>query len=360
MRRSPSVLGMVLAVLCPLALAAPDRATTPAARQAIDASTSAALQGDARRVLEAVGAVPAEQFAGADADYRACLFGRFERSGPPYLAGAIADPFVRELLTIYQDYWWHALSAPATRDALDAALLRRLHGLLGEASNADDWDVVEETLNRRLRERGYHALLGRTPPLREAMIWRKQTTKPYRVTLPDSEFEVKAELLDDFVSRGWSHYARCGRGSAGGWAGDERIYAVMPWLDGSTDAEKLDSDRFRASLLGHETQHFADLKRFPKLEPWELEYRAKFTEAWLARSTLPELLARFAASQSDDKDSPHTYANKRVLAALREQLKTRGIAASKDDLGDVPADAVRQAAREVLLQDSKRRSEAAR
>lgn len=353
MRRTAPALGLLLALLCPPGVSAAARASTPAARQAIDASTSAALQGDARRVLEALGSVPAGQYAGIDADYRACLFGRFQRSGPPYLAGAVEDPFARELLTVYQDYWWQALSAPASRDALDAALLQRLRGLIG-APAQDDWEAIEHRLAERLRERGYHAQLGRTPPLRELMIWRTQTSRPYRVVLPDGEFQVDVELLDDFVSRGWSHYARCGRGSSGGWAADARIYAVVPWLDGN-----LDSDRFRASLLGHETQHFLDLKRFAKLEAWELEYRAKFTETWMARSTLAALLARFAASQSDDKESPHTYANKRVLAALRAQLESRGVRAQRADLSDAPAAAVRAAAREALLADTRQRLDAA-
>lgn len=353
MRRSWFVLGMMMILPCPAAAAAAT-ASTPAAKQAIDASTSAALQGDARRTLEAVGSVPAEQYAGVDADYRACLFGRFRRSGPPYLAGAVEDRFARELLTVYQDYWWHALSAPASRDALDAALLQRLRGLIG-APAEEDWDAMEARLAQRLRERGYHAQLGRTPPLRELMIWRKQTSRPYRVALPDGEYRVEVELLDDFVSRGWSHYARCGRGSAGGWAADERIYAVVPWFDG-----KLDSDRFRASLLGHETQHFADLERFPDLKPWELEYRAKFTETWTARSTLAELLARFAASQSDDQDSPHTYANRRVLAALRTRLEARGIVATMPDQSDVPADALRAAAHDALLEDTGQRQAGAK
>lgn len=353
MRCTAPVLGMLLALSCPLAADAAARITTRAARQAIDASTSAALQGDARRVLEAVGSVPAEQYAGADADYRACLFGRFERSGPPYLAGSVEDPFARELLTVYQDYWWRALSAPASRESIDAALLVRLRGLVG-APAGEDWDAVEKCLAERLRERGYRSQIGRTPPLRDLMVWRKQTSELHRVVLPESEHQVDVELLDDFVSRGWSHYARCGRGSAGGWAADERIYAVVPWFDG-----KLDSDRFRASLLGHETQHFADLKRFPALKPWELEYRAKFTELWTARSTLADRLASFAASQSDDEDSPHTYANKRVLAALRAQLETRGVVATQADLSDAPADAVRAAARDALLQDTRQRRQVA-
>jgi len=354
MRHVPWLIATML-MLCPLPQAmAAAPASTPAARRAIDDSVSAALQGDVRRSLQALAAVPAPQFAGRDADYRACLFGRFERSTPPYLAGAVEDPFAREALAAYQDYWWHALSAPPRRAALDAQLLQRLRGLLGADAADADWDAVEERLAARLRERGYHAQLGRTPPLRELMIWRRQTARTYDVVLPEGAHRVQVELLDDFVSLGWSHYARCGRGSNGGWAADERLYAVVPWFGGD-----LGSDRFRASLLGHETQHFADLKRFA-LEPWELEYRAKLSELWMARSTLRELLAKFAAAQSDDEDSPHTYANRRVLAALRARLGAAGLAAAKPDLADVPADAVRAAAREQLLADSAQRAAAKR
>jgi hypothetical protein len=182
------------------------------------------------------------------------------------------------------------------------------------------------------------------------MVLRKQESKIHDVALPEGSHQVRVELLDDFVSRGWSYYARCGRGSAGGWVGQDRIYAVAPSF-----AAGLDSDAFRASLLGHETQHFADLKHFPELQPWELEYRAKFTELWTARETLPKLLEKFASSQSDDKDAPHTYANKQVLSTLRARLQAQNITSSQADLSDVPPDVLRAAAREQLIDDSRDR-----
>jgi len=125
----------------------------------------------------------------------------------------------------------------------------------------------------------------------------------------------------------------------------------MPWFEGD-----LDSDAFRASLLGHETQHLADLSRFSELEPWELEYRAKLTELWKARDSLPALLAKFASSQSDDKNSPHTYANRRVLSVLRDRLQEQNVTSTQPDLGDVPPPTLRAAAREQLIEDSSQRS----
>jgi hypothetical protein len=323
--------------------------SSPAAEQAIAESVNAALQGDSRGSLRALRAVSADEFAGQDADYRACMLGRFGATSPPPLADPVDDPFVGDALALYQSYWWRALLSPSERAAWDADLQGQLRTLLGNEATDDDWDVLEERVSKRMRERGYYAQLGRTPPLRELMIWRTQDSRIYDVVLPEGSHSVRVELLDDFVSRGWSYFARCGLGSSGGWATKDRLYAVVPWFEND-----LDSDKFRASLLGHETQHFADLERFPGIETWELEYRAKLTELWTARDSLPTLLAKFAANQSDDKDSPHTYANTRVLIALRDRLREPA-RTPKPDLTDVPADALRAAARDQLLEDSQSR-----
>ncbi|MGH8178333.1 MAG: hypothetical protein ACREV5_18910 [Steroidobacter sp.] len=329
--------------------------SSTAAQRAIAESVSAALQGNSRRSREALNAVPAEQFSGEDADYRACMLERFGGTSPPPSVEDVDDPFVRETLAIYQDYWWRALTAPAKREVLNAKLQRRLSALLEEQAVAWNWDALEKRLADRMRERGYYSQLGHTPPLRELMIWRKQDSKIHDVALPEGPHQVRVEMLDDFVALGWSAYARCDRGSNGGWVGDDRIYAVMPAF-----ADDLDGDAFRASLLGHEAQHFADGARFPGLEAWELEYRAKLTELWMARQSLPKLLTRLAGSQSDDKQSPHTFANKRVLNDLRTRLQAQGITPSQADLSDVPADALHKAAREQLLEDSEERQAAVR
>ena len=250
--------------------------SSPAAERGIAKSVSAALQGNSRQSVEALRAVPADQFAGEDAEYRACILERFgDRATPPRLVNATGDAEVDDALRLYQQYWWQALRAAGKVEEHDRALQQRLRKLLGE--RAGDWKELEVMLAQRLRKRGYYAQLGRTPPLRELMVWRTP------------------------------------------------------------------------SLLGHETQHFADLNRFPDLEPWEFEYRAKFTELWKSTDSLPVLLAKFASSQSDDMDSPHTYANKRVLSALRTRLQ-------QPDLRDVSPHELRAAAREQLIEDSLQRS----
>jgi hypothetical protein len=323
------------------------------AQEAIARSINAALQGDGRRASQALLQVPRSQFSSADARYRRCMLQRFDSgaASPPF-AGKADDPVVNGLLAIYESYWWRSLMAPSMREQLNQQLLREVNEWLGAPAPFEDWDELEAKASGVLGQHGYHSQFGLTPPLRELMIWREQTSVAHEVELPDGSYPVRVELLDDFLTKGWSAYARCDRGSNGGWADNERLYAVMPAFKSGVDDEG-----FRASLLGHESQHFADLARFSDLQPWELEYRAKFAELWMARESLRDLLVKFSRTQGDDPESPHTFANKRVLHALRVKLQEEGISCERDDLLDVPGNALRTAARDVLLQDTAARAQ---
>jgi hypothetical protein len=53
------------------------------------------------------------------------------------------------------------------------------------------------------------------------MVWKKLTVEKRDVQLPGAPYSVTVHFLDDFVLRGWGHYATCGRRSAGGWATEE-------------------------------------------------------------------------------------------------------------------------------------------
>lgn len=327
--------------------------TTAAGERALARSNKAALQGDARQAASFLVGVPRNHFVGKDIAYRRCMLQRFG-------AGAVApsrprteDIFAGDVLYLYQTYWWHALMSPPEREPRSDQLKQALSRLLGERTTIESWDEIEARVAAELRTRGYYAQLGVTPPLRELMIWRKQQSSLHEVALPEGSFPVQLELLDDFVTRGWSAYARCDRSSNAGWATRDRLYAVGPAF-----AHGIDNDAFRASLLGHETQHFADLTRFPDLTSWELEYRAKLTELWLSRDSMAWLLDKFHRDQGTDKQVPHLFANQQVMHALHAYLSSQGTT-SRDDLLDVPPDTLRAAAREVLRQDSRAREDLA-
>jgi hypothetical protein len=120
---------------------------------------------------------------------------------------------------------------------------------------------------------------------------------------------------------------------------------VVPNYDSLTD------ENFWVNFLAHESQHFADKRRYKNLADWELEYRAKLVELAYAVTTKDDVLSTFSNNQSDDKDDPHSYANKQVLIAIRQRLRL-----SKDaKLTDVPVSSLHEVALAELRADSMQR-----
>jgi hypothetical protein len=195
-----------------------------------------------------------------------------------------------------------------------------------------------------------HALFGVTAPLREFMLWRAQYEQTYDVDLPEGRQAVHVVMLDGFVSLGWLGYASCDYWHSGGWATPEKLFAVRSAYD-------LQSESFRISYLAHEGQHFSDYRRFPEFKQPDLEYRAKLVEIAQARSTLFDLLAAFSENGSDDREQPHTWANRQVVTQLAAEL-LGGTTPTANAWREISATQLNAAARRLLEQDSRRRERA--
>jgi hypothetical protein len=329
---------LLLAIAGPLT-AAPPPPTPPVIGQA----AGAALQADARRSVDLLRGVDPASLSEKDRLFVTCMRERFgPESATPVAAGAT---FADRALTIYQGYWYRELVKPEGRDAEEQRLQSELRQLLGLTGTAD-MDAIEDALNKRLAADGVHSLQGRTGLLRELMIWEEQDDRKVPVALPEGQYDTHVALLDGFKSFGWAYYATCGRASTGGWTTEEGLFAVVPRY------ESLENEEFKVTFLGHEAQHFADKSHFKGLEPWELEYRAKLTELALANETRAKVLGKFVDDQGDDPASPHSYANRAVLTTLVRRL---GLG-SASDLHTVELARLQAAARETLVEDSRRRS----
>ena len=112
--------------------------------------------------------------------------------------------------------------------------------------------------------------------------------------------------------------------------------------------DSLTGENFRVTFLGHESQHFADIRRFGQLAPWRLEYRATLVELAYADATRRRILDRFVSSQGTDAADAHSFANRRVLDTLVQRLSVADAAA----LADVPAAQLRAAAVAALRADT--------
>ena len=321
--------------------------STQAAKHAVDCATGKALQGDVTSAVKILLDVPASEYSSEEMEWRSCMVDRFGRSGK-VVELSIDNPWIAEIAEIYLVYWRRSMTKPSDRVDAERKLesaVSRLAGL--SLRNDGDFDKVEEEIATRARAHGFHALLGVTAPFHELMLWRKQTVQDRQVHLPEGPYSVKVTLLDDFALRGWGFYATCGRRSTGGWATEEGLFAVVPAY------KSLDDETFLVRFLAHETQHFADKHNFGKLEPWEMEYRAKLTELTQAVSTQDSTLQRICENRSQVKDSAHAYANFQVIRDLEQLLgPTRpNICGPSGSKGQV----LRDAAKAKLLADSEAR-----
>jgi hypothetical protein len=308
----------------------------------MNAFDARALQGDISRDVAGLRSLDPAGLSPAERARRECLLARFSDADPP--AAASGDPFVDVLLAAYREYWTDSLLRRGDKSALEDRLHARIDAARRQFAGALPKATLDEstlTLPPILESRGFFAITGVTLPYYELMAWRANDVKTYDVTLPERAIAVKVVLMDGFASLGWSAWATCDRSFSGGWATRAAIYAVRQAYD-------LESEAFRVNLLVHESQHFADYERFPKLEQPELEYRAKLAELARSEASTRDLLARFVSQGGDSRDAPHAWANARVARDLQGVLVVGG--ANPDGA------AIRSAAQRLLREDSARLS----
>lgn len=276
------------------------------------------------------------------------LANRFERRFAERVEGldlsGIDAPVVREIAELFQSYWRDALMQTASLDELEERLMSRLDEILvsrGYSSALDDEDKLSENVEALIREEGYFAQSGRTPPLLDLMIWTRNETATESVELTDGTYEVDVNYLDDFVSYGWSNFAAFGMTSTGGWAEEDGLYCLCEHYD-------LDSERFKLSFLKHETRHYADFKLYPELQASDLEYRGKLTELAFSGEGTYGLLEHFHNGANRVGNAPHPLANWYVIEGLSRQLLDGEPPADATGWKSIPKEQIRKAARRLL------------
>jgi hypothetical protein len=280
------------------------------------AALAPVFQGDLQTSLHRLAALPAQGLDAKQQRTRSCMLARHSDSN------VVPDEYLPApapaALKAFRHYWTSVLLKQASIEQAEAELSRALTPLLadaGKSSGVRDLDALVEAVAATIESRGLFVLGGVTPPLRELMLWRRQTPTRETVTLPDGAVDVQVTLLGDFASLGWAAWATCDHSHAAGWTTSEGIMVVTP-------AWKLDSEEYRVSLLSHEAQHFGDYKRFPKLSSPDLEYRAKLVEIALADNTQRQLLQGFGVEAKRDRSTPHPFASFWVVERLRIRLGT--------------------------------------
>lgn len=334
------------AFLCPSVSATPAE-TSVGAKQQISQALGSFLQADGPQARDQLQLLNLTELSAKDTKFRDCMLARLRAPTPlkPIISPLTRKPdkFVRRLLSLYRTYWWTSVMRPDARADAERRLAAQVVGLLGRPTTTRD--AMEPLIENRLKQAGFYSLQGKTGKLYELMIWSRQDEKVEKVTLPEDVNETRVFYMNDFVSSGWGSYFSCDRTGTGGWTDDVGLHVVVPNYDSLTD------ENFQINFLAHESQHFSDLRRYKKLESWELEYRAKLVELAYAVTTKDKILLSFSNYQGDDIDDAHSYANKRVLIAIRQRLRLP----TDGKLVDVPVVSLQEAALAELRADSARR-----
>ena len=307
---------------------------------------SFAMQADMKSALPHLLRVRPEALPAERRAVWSCMRERFADKKPVVIPADV-DAWTAGVLTQYRRYWTRVMLGSVSAAAGERELAAVLAKKLDRKGGAQDMAVLEPLLENQLKARGYHALFGVTAPLREFMLWRKQTDQTYDIDLPQGREAVHVAMMDDFISLGWLGYATSDFHYSGGWATSDRLFAVRPAYD-------LDSEEFKVSYLAHEGQHFSDYRRFPQLAQPDLEYRAKLVEISKAKSTIFDLLAAFEANGSDSRDTPHPWADRQLVKNLAAKL-LNGETPSAPAWKRFSVDQLNAAARELLDEDSQQR-----
>ena len=210
---------------------------------------------------------------------------------------------LNDILRLYQIYFRDTFYCGLPEAEAADKLRKQLKALL-DMPDADE-ALLTERLESVFEANGFHALFGKTQGYYGPYIWRNTVPTVYRVELPGGTAEYTVNILKGFVFRSWMDYLTFGRYGTGGWASpDGTINCIKQAYD-------FESERFLVSLLKHEAQHTADMKKFPEITPAELEYRAKLVE--LHYSGDLGLLQKFLSEADESKaNDSHAVASARL------------------------------------------------
>ncbi|HRH39797.1 MAG TPA: hypothetical protein PK760_15715, partial [Flavobacteriales bacterium] len=309
-----------------------------------------ALQGNMRPVLDSMEQLNDASLPIKQQQMKHQLLARFRTQDEAY-AYPTTDTTLIDVLNIYQRYWTDALLDGDVKEH-DTGLAFRVGEHLRThvpalRTKKPSWLMKhwKEELEKELKAHGCYAAIGKTGQFYDLLLHMRESEVNYPVTTPEDTIDVKVVFMDSVISNGWEGYATLDTYYPGGWATSDALYCAH-------DSYDLASEDFRISYLKHEGKHFADYKRFPKLESPDLEYRAKLVELSAAESSLPGLIQFFLQNSAYDATNPHAYANFCVMRDLSRALFNKEREEDVEAWKKLPLERIQQASTALLLKNT--------
>ena len=315
------------------------------------------LQGDVAKVLSVLDTLPDERLSFQEKKIKEKYFQRFKKNDE-VLDYNTEDEMLQDLLMIYQNYWEQALLDKDNVKKYETDLKKNVASFLKKNEYPAQHDYVKDTLTQQdiednfaqhlknfLAENDYYSATGKTAGFFDLFVWSTQVPTEYKVDLPETEVTTTIIFLEDVVTMGWEEYASFGKVYPGGWATKEELYAVGKAYDTT-------SENFKVSYLKHESQHFADYKKYPLLSGADLEYRAKLTELIYAEETLYKLIRSFIRNASSEGRIPHAFGGYAVIRDLSKEIFGKDFISEMEQWESISPERIKEESKKLLYAHS--------
>ncbi|MEO8068045.1 MAG: hypothetical protein ABI599_10175 [Flavobacteriales bacterium] len=310
-----------------------------------------ALQGDMHKVVTRLNTLDDAALSPDQMHKKHLLIRRFDGFDEDFVFPT-RDSTLMNIMAIYLRYWGEVLLEGDTKEH-EAGLAYRISEHLRThvsalAKHKEGWTSKKwnELLDAHLKSLGCYAAIGKTGPFYDLLLHMQETEVRYPVTTPEDTLDVKVIFMDSVICNGWEGYATADTYFPGGWATNDALYCHHSSYD-------LASEQFSISYLKHEGKHFADYKRFPKLQSNDLEYRAKLVELGAATTTLYDLIRFFLGNNVYDANNAHAYANFCVMRDMSRVLFHSEQEADLEAWKRLPVETVQRTATELLKKNSR-------
>ena len=232
----------------------------------------------------------------------------------------LGDNHLNELYQIYKGYWRKSL-LDSNRNydkslSSDLCTFLKKEKLIPKSDNSYiDSLKLDSLIIHYIQNKGYHSLgYSKVQSLYDLIIWKTQKDSIYNVALVADTLDVKVCFMDTFLTLGWLGYASFESLGPGGWATKDGIFCVQ------NKYKDLTSEDFLFHYLKHETQHYSDKNKFPKLLETDLEYRAKLIELIYAKTSLLKTINEYIGEARQDQTTAHAFAAFCIIRDLSKEL----------------------------------------
>jgi len=133
------------------------------------------------------------------------------------------------------------------------------------------------------------------------------------MNLANTTVNVPVVFIDSTITLGWEGFATFDHFYPGGWTGTDTLYCIKNGSD-------INSEKFKVSLLTHETQHLLDKTLYSDFTRWRAEYRAKLAELSVANNTVYDLVNGFIKGSENDSRLPHPFAEYKIIEDLSKEI----------------------------------------